>query len=545
MESLDTILVLMAALAVLYSIAEKIRISYPILLVLAGLGIGFIPGLPRVELSPDVVFLVFLPPLLFDAARHTSWHDFKKSRDAIARLGLGLVIFTAVAIAVTAHYMIPGFTWPLAFALGAIVSPPDVIAATSALKGLNLPRRMVTILEGESLVNDASALILYRYAVAAVFAGTFVFWHAALQFVYAVSVGTGVGILLGWAFTKAQRKFMSQPTIETSMTLVLPYISYLIAEHLGASGVLAVVATGLVISWKSHDLFSFQTRMQMNSLWGTLAFLLNGLVFILIGAQLHSIINSVSPSSIPTMIGYGLLISAVTIGVRIVWIYPSVYLSNLYHQVMRTGRKLPASASQLFIIGWSGMRGVVSLASALALPLTLENGFAFPQRETILFITFVVIFVTLVVQGLTLPYLVRFLKVQEPEERFINEEHMLRLAVANSSLKFIDRELGKDSDDPIVREMRTRIERQISYLNLVLEGEGGHMQAGVDGISKHDLLKHHLENEQSLIEHQRKLIVEMNRDASFSEQALRRIEQEIDAWSMNMEQRGKTLKETS
>jgi Na+/H+ antiporter len=545
MDSLDTILVLMAALAVLYTIAEKIRISYPILLVLAGLAIGFIPGLPRVELSPDVVFLIFLPPLLFDAARHTSWHDFKKNRDAITRLGLGLVIFTAVAIAITAHYMIPGFTWPLAFALGAIVSPPDVIAASSAIKGLNLPRRMVTILEGESLVNDASALILYRYAVAAVFAGTFVFWHAALQFLYMVSVGTGIGIVLGWAYTKVQQKFLTQPTVETSMTLVLPYISYLIAEHIGASGVLSVVATGLVISWKSHDLFSFQTRMQMNSFWGILAFLLNGLVFILIGAQLHTIINGVSPFSITTMIGYGLLISAVTIGVRIVWIYPSVYLSNLYHRVMRTGRKIPTNAAQLFIIGWSGMRGVVSLASALALPLTLENGFAFPQRETILFITFVVILVTLVFQGLTLPYLIRYLGVYEPEERFLNEEHMLRLAVANSSLKFIDRELAKDKNDPIVREMRTRIERQISYLNLVLEGEGGHLEAGEDGISKHDLLKHHLENEQALIDHQRSLIIEMNRDASFSEQALRRIEQEIDAWSMNMEQRGQTLKETT
>ncbi|MDB5490162.1 MAG: Na+/H+ antiporter [Micavibrio sp.] len=543
MENLDTILLLMAALAVLYTIAEKIKISYPILLVVAGLAIGFIPGLPLVQLSPDVVFLIFLPPLLFDAARHTSWHDFKKNRDAIGRLAFGLVLFTAAAIAVTAYYMIPGFTWPLAFLLGAIVSPPDVVAATSAIKGLHLPRRMVTILEGESLVNDASALILYRYAVAAVFAGTFVFWEAGLQFLYMVTIGLGTGVLLGWAFIKLQKKFLTESTVETSMTLVLPFLSYLIAEHLGASGVLSVVATGLVISWKSHDLFSFQTRMQMNAFWDIVAFLLNGLVFILIGLQLHAIINGVSPYSIPMLIGYGLLISAVTIGVRIVWIYPSVYFSNLYHRVMRTGRTIPTNAAQLFIIGWSGMRGVVSLASALALPLTLENGFAFPQRDVILFITFVVILVTLVLQGLTLPFLVRYLKVQEPEEKFQNEEHMLRLAVANSSLKFIDREMAKDRNDPVIREMRSRIERQIAYLNLVLEGDGGHLEANADGVSKYDLFKHHVESEQALIDHQRGLIIDMNRDASFSEQALRRIEQEIDAWNMNMAQRGRTLQE--
>lgn len=543
MENLDTILMLMAALAVLYTVAERIRISYPILLVLAGLSIGFIPGLPEIRLSPDVVFLIFLPPLLFDAARHTSWHDFRKNKDAIGRLAFGLVLFTAVAIAIVAHYIIPGFTWPLAFLLGAIISPPDVVAATSAIKGLRLPRRMVTILEGESLINDASALILYRYAVAAVVTGTFVFWQAAAQFLYTVTIGLGLGMLLGWVFIKAQKLFATTSTVETSMTLVLPFIAYLLAEHIGASGVLATVATGLVISWKSHDLFSFQTRMQMNYFWDILMFLLNGLVFILIGLQLHTIMNNVSPYSMPQIIGYGLLISAVTILVRIAWVYPSVYLSNIYHRIRRTGRKIPANPAQLFIIGWSGMRGVVSLASALALPLTLENGFAFPQRDVILFVTFIVILVTLVLQGLTLPWLVKKLKVQEPEETAIAEAHMLRLAVANSSLQFIDKELAAGGDNAVTREIRTRIERQINYLNLVLEGDGGHMEAGKDGYSKDDKLRHHLETERSLIEHQRKLIVEMHRDASFSEQALRRIEQEIDAWNMNLVQRDKAIRE--
>lgn len=543
MDNLDTILILMAVLACLYSIAEKIHIAYPILLVVAGLIIGFVPGLPVVALSPDVVFLIFLPPLLFEAARNMPWHDFKKNREPIGRLAIGLVLFTTVSIAICAHYLIPGFTWPLAFVLGAIISPPDVIAAASAIKGLRLPRRMVTILEGESLVNDASALILYRYAVAAVFSGTFIFWHAALKFFFMAGGGIGIGMACGWGFTTVQKRFLNNSIVETSVTLMLPFMSYVLAERLGVSGVLSVVATGLMVSWRSHDLFSFETRMKMNDFWDVVAFLLNGLVFILIGLQLHTIVGSINSYTLPALIGYGLIISLVTILVRIIWVYPSVHFSNWLHRIMKTGKKISTNPAQLFVIGWSGMRGVVSLASALALPLTLENGYAFPQRDAILLITFIVIFCTLVLQGLTLPFIVRFLGVQESEEMAISEERMLRLAVANSSLKFIDQNLSKAPNDPVVKDMRQRIERQINYLNGVLEGNDEHLHVDDTGLSKHEFLKRYVGSEHALIGHQRKLISEMNRDASFSEQALRQIEQELDAWNMMMDEKLKSIRE--
>ncbi len=538
MEHLDIILILMAVLVVLYTLAEKIKLSYPILLVLAGLGISLIPELPSIQLSPEVVFLIFLPPLLFDAARHTSWHDFRKNKAPIGRLAIGLVLFTIVAVAFVAHHFIPGFSWALGFVLGAIVSPPDVVAATSATKGLRLPKRLITILEGESLVNDASALIAYRYAVAAVVSGTFLFWDAAVEFLVVAGGGVLIGVLMGSGFIWLQKKFLNNATVETCVTLMLAFTAYIFAEHLGVSGVLSVVTAGLFVSWRSHDIFSHQTRMQMNSFWDTLIFLLNGLVFILIGLQLPAIIDNAEIYSLSELIKYGLLISGVVIAVRMLWVYPTVYISEGIARLFGRSDGIHIDPRHLFVIGWAGMRGVVSLATAFALPLTLANGDAFPERNAILFITFVVILVTLVFQGLTLPLFVRLLKISETPARTAVEERRLRLAMAHAAQAFIEERLTGTVDTPVTDELKHRIERQINYLNGVLASEEDTSDKAV--LTAH--FRSYLESEQALIDNQREMLIQMHRKGAFSADVLRKIELDLDIWSMGLHGRLKAMR---
>lgn len=534
MEHFDTILILMAILAALYSVANKIGISYPIVLVMAGLGISLIPGLPAVQVTPEIVFLLFLPPLLFDAARHTSWHDFKKNGESIGRLAVGLVLFTTAAVAVCAYYMIPGFTWPLAFVLGAIVSPPDAVAATSAIKGLHLPKRLVSILEGESLVNDATALIAYRYAVVAAASGTFVFWQAGLHFLMVAIGGILVGAVIGYIFIFLLKKFFDHPTVDTILTLILPFVSYLSAEHLHVSGVLAVVTTGLLVSWKSHEIFNFQTRMQMNGFWDTVIFLLNGFVFILIGLELPVIISDVNENSLSDLIYYGLLISAVVIVVRMVWIFPTVWVSDWMNR--KRGVAAPIKTNgQLFILGWSGMRGVISLATALALPLVMDNGEEFPQRNVILFITFIVILVTLVFQGLTLPLLIKWLGVGESEEKEIIEERRLRQLMTNKSLAYVDDDLSEKYPGQALQEVKGRLERQLRYLDGVLDNDEGGDRCATK--AQEELFAQYLAAEQAVINRQRDLLIDMHKKGAFSADVLKRIEQDLDSRSLTLEAR--------
>jgi len=539
MQHLDIILFLLALLAGLYSIADRIKVSYPILLVVAGLGISLIPGLPAVHLTPDVAFLLFLPPLLFDAARHMSWHDFRKNRAIIGRLAIGLVLFSTAGVAVCAYFMIPGFTWPLAFVLGAIVSPPDAVAATSATKGLNLPKRLIAVLEGESLINDATALVTYRYAVAAVLSTTFVLWQAALQFVLVAAGGVIVGAVIGYSFVLVQRKFLRGATVETVVSLLLPFVSYLLAEKIHASGVLAAVTTGLFVSWRAHEIFSYQTRMQMNNFWDVLIFLLNGLVFILIGLQLPEIINSIGDHTFSEMVQYGLLISAVVIATRLIWVFPTAHFANWMYKMLDMEKAAIVNNRYLLILGWSGMRGVVSLATALALPLTLDNGAEFPERNTILFITFVVILVTLVFQGLTLPWLIKWLKVAETPEKAMTEERRLRLAMANAAYEFVETELQKRMDPRALENVKNRLERQISYLNGVLKVEGnGHAQEA----ETYGPFSDYHQSEKEIVASQRKMLIQMHKKGAFSAEVLRKIEQDLDARSLMLEGRSGLLK---
>lgn len=467
-ESLLLVLSLLFVVSMLSILSEKLKISYPIFLVIAGLLIGFIPGIPSVTLSPDIVFLIFLPPLLYAAAWNTSWKDFWQYRRAIFLLSVGLVIFTSAIVAFVSNAIIPGFTLAMGFLLGGIISPPDAVAATSVLQGLKVPKRVVTILEGESLINDASSLIVFRFALAAIMTGQFAIWNATTQFFMVASMGIVVGLAIAFIIYLIHRFFPTSPSVDTGLTLISPYIMYIVAEQFHYSGVMAVVSGGLFLSYRSNDIFSHNTRIQAYSFWETLIFLLNGLVFILIGLQLPQVINGLEGYSIGMTVLYAIIISLITVAIRIIWVFPTAYLPRVLSKHIRTSEVRPGWKG-VFLVGWSGMRGVVSLASALSIPLTLSGGQAFPHRNLLLFITFIVILFTLVIQGLSLPWLIRKLDIEDTE----NDEEIdlaIKLRMAEAALSHL-REHYADEIEHIdaYTRVRDRYERmaELSYKKLL------------------------------------------------------------------------------
>jgi CPA1 family monovalent cation:H+ antiporter len=458
-DSLLLIISLLFVVSMLAMLSDKLRISYPIFLVMAGLGISIIPGIPQIRLDPNIVFIIFLPPLLYSAAWYTPWHEFWQMRRPIGLLAFGLVLLTATATAYAAHYLIPDFPLALGFLLGGIVSPPDAVAATSVLENLKVPKRIVTILEGESLVNDASSLIIYRFALAALFTGKFIVWKAGLDFLLVVFMGILTGLVIAHIVYAIHRWLPTTATIDTAITLISPYLMYITAEHFHYSGVLAVVSGGLFLSWRSHDVFNYSSRLQSMSVWNVIVFLLNGVVFILIGLQLPGIVRGLGEYSLRAAIGYGFAISLVAILVRLAWVYPGAYLPRLLSKRIRRTETRPGQ-KLVFITGWAGMRGVVSLASALAIPITLAGEDAFPHRNLILFITFIVILVTLVFQGLTLPLIIRWLGVEADDNEEEQKHLSLRLRLARTVLQHIETQYEQEvtSIEPF-RQLKARYER--------------------------------------------------------------------------------------
>src|SRR5260221_8392726 len=403
---------LLLAVAVLALLARKLTIPYPILFVVGGLLLGLIPKLPKARLDPELVFLFFLPPLLFPAALFTSWRDFRANLRPISLLAIGLVLFTTVAVAYLAHYFM---ALPLAagFVLGAIISPPDAIAATAIADRLKVPRRIVTILEGERLVNDATALVAYRFALVAVVTGSFSLAHASVQFFVVGIGGILVGLVAGWLGEQFHKRVDDAP-IEITVSLLTPFVAYLAAERFGFSGVLAVVTGGLYLGMRMPELLSFRTRLRGGPVWEMVEFLLNGFVFILIGLQLPEVVSALSGHSIPVqrLVWYALFISLAVIVIRILWVFPATYLPRLLFKKHCKHDPYP-KWQHVTIVAWTGMRGVVSLAAALALPNKIRDGSPFPGRDLILFLTFIVILATLVVQGWSLPLLIRGLGIKD------------------------------------------------------------------------------------------------------------------------------------
>jgi CPA1 family monovalent cation:H+ antiporter len=536
MGNFEVIIFLLVILVGLAAVADKQRLPYPIVLVIAGLIIGFIPVLPDLVLDPDVVFLLFLPPLLYHAAAKTSWQDFKASIRPISALAITLVFFTTMAVAIAAHYFIPHFSWPLAFVLGAIVSPPDAVAATSITQGLGLNKKVITILEGESLVNDATALIAYRYAVAAVSTGSFILWKAGLHFLFVAAGGILVGIATGYLFVFLHRKIRDNSLVETSLSLLTPFIAYQLAEHLHTSGVLSVVSAGLLIARRSPEMLSYETRMQNRAVWDTLIFLLNGIVFILIGLQLPTILKGLAQYTLGRLMGYGFLISMVTVVMRVVWVFAGASYSKAPHRKSQEPDEPLAEGPEIawknvMIIAWTGTRGVVSLAAALALPLSLQDGSVFPQRNLVLFLAFIVIFVTLMVQGLSLPLLIRLLGIK-PQQDNTRERKELQLLIARSTIDFIGHELPTPLEDKI----KDQITKSYEQLALQLEKDINNIKSDANQGSLLPLapLNHLLAAQVEIARFQRSLLIKLHKEGRFSDEAIRRIEREFDIEDMRL-----------
>ena len=510
---------LLLAVAVLALLARKLHIPYPILFVIGGLLLGSIHGLPQVRLNPELVFLFFLPPLLFPAALFTSWRDFRLNLRPISLLAIGLVLFTTIAVAYLTHYFMH---LPLAagFVLGAIISPPDAIAATAIAERLKIPRRIVTILEGESLVNDATALVAYRFGVAAVLSGSFSLAHASGQFFIVGLGGILVGLIIGWLAQQFHKRVDDAP-IEITVSLLTPFVAYLVADDLGVSGVLAVVTAGLYLGRRMADLLTFKTRLQGGPVWEMVEFLLNGFVFILIGLQLPAVLHALSNEAIPLhrLVWYALFISFAVILIRILWVFPAAYLPRLLFKNIRARDPYP-SWQHVTLIGWTGMRGVVSLAAALAIPLTIQNGDPFPDRDLILFLTFIVILATLVVQGLSLPLLIRWLGVKDDGSMEI-EEREARLKANQAALARLN-EIGEHEPAKVDALQRLRAE----YEDHIRQVEGAESANAGTSLRLFSSEFERLSHEALQIE--RRTILQLRNEDAIADEVLRRIQRDID-----------------
>ena len=421
-------------------LAQKIKIAYPILLVLVGLPLGFVPFLRGIEVEPDLIFVIFLPPLLYEAAWNTSWKDFWKWRRVISSFAFPVVIITSCAVAFVSAALIPGFTLATGFLLGGIVSPPDAVSASAILKNIKVPKRFVTIVEGESLLNDASSLVVFRFALAALLTGTFVFQDAAVSFVLVIVMGIGIGLAVALVFYAIHRWLPTSANTDVVLTFMSPYVMYITAESFHFSGVLAVVSGGLFLSARRHQFLSYHSRLQTVSVWQAVTFLLNGFVFILIGLSLPVVIKNLGDEGLRSAINYSLIISGVLILGRFACTYAAVVVTMVMSKIITVADAKPGWRGPT-MLGWAGMRGVVSLAAALSIPLTLTNGTAFPNRDMILFITFSVILVTLVLQGLTLPLVVKWLNMPDPDTAVSSLEQqrqLVRKKLAHLSLTILD-----------------------------------------------------------------------------------------------------------
>jgi Na+/H+ antiporter len=426
---------LLLAVATLLAIAPALRIPYPILLVLGGLAIGVVPGMPEFELEPELVFFGVLPPLLYSAAFFTSLRDLRASARPIGLLAVGLVIVTTVGVAIVAHTFIDGLPWSAAFVLGAIVSPTDPLAATSIARRFGVPRKLVTIVEGESLVNDGTGLVLYRVAVAAVLTGSFSAFYTSGLFLVSVGGGIAVGLGVGWLVRQIRRR-LDNPPAEITISLLTGYVAFIPAELMGVSAVLAAVTAGIYLGWHTPELTSAQVRLQGRAVWEIVQYLLNALLFVLIGLQLPVVVDALGGFSATSLLGYAALVSGTVIALRFVWVFA------VLHAPKWIARRMSNWRGAVFL-SWAGMRGAVSLAAALALPLETDAGTPFPDRDLILFLTFSVILATLVGQGLTLPYVIRVLGLEEDgiEDR---EDAKARIHAAEAALVRLEELVSED-----------------------------------------------------------------------------------------------------
>jgi len=469
------VLLLMIFVVALASVAKRLETPYPIILVIGGLLLSLFPHGPHVELNPDMVFLVILPALLFSAAYVTSWRDFRYNLVSIAMLAFGLVGFTVFGVAAASRWILPGFDWRMGLVLGAVVCTTDAIAATSIARRLGLPKRIVDILEGESLVNDASGLLALEFATALLVTGRTPSvaedaWRLLYLVVGSIAIGLGIGKLIHVVSLK-----VDDAPIEITISLIAPYFAYLAAEGARSSGVLATVVCGLYLGHKSSYYLSRGARLTGQAVWDTLTFVLNGFVFLLIGFQLPYILSGIRTHHLGGLLLLGALFSSVVIFLRLLWIYPGAWLSNLIRRRLLHQPEALASPKALFIVGWTGMRGVVALAAAISLPETLASGTPFPERNTMIFLTFCVIFVTLVLQGLTLPPLIRRLGLASTPGQSLEEEQARR-AMVEAALAYLENSREDDPEEfaPVYDELIRSYRRRLNALEGNSDAETGY-----------------------------------------------------------------------
>jgi monovalent cation/hydrogen antiporter len=499
MVLLQVVLFLMLSAVALGWVARHFRFPYPIALVIGGGMLGFVPRLPQPQFDPQFTLVLVLPPILYQAALLTSWREFKSNIRPIGLLAIGLVLVTTITVGATLKLLIPDIPWAAAFVLGAIVSPPDAVAATAILTRLNIPRHVVTVLEGESLVNDATGLVVYKFAVAAVLTGAFSLWHASVEFIGVAAGGIVIGFVMGQVFVFIHRH-LGDSFIEVLTTLAVPYVAYILAESLHTSGVLAVVAAGIVRGRYSPEIVSAEMRIIARSVWNLLVFVLNSLVFILIGMQLSAIVPRLTDYTVAQLFFYGTFVSAVAIVVRFAWVYPAIYLPLVLRTML--GQQVPAPREgEVFIMSWCGMRGIVSLAAALALPQALEDGSPFPERDLIVFLTFVVIAVTLVIQGLSLKPLIRRLQVGK-DWSLQEEQQRAKMALGKAAIAAIDSVVAKDGiSNELAERIRAEFAEQITLAvpeGLVLRHSGAddakRLRAAAVKAERHELIRLWREN---------------------------------------------------
>lgn len=516
-------IVVLLAVMILVMIGQKLKVAYPIFLVIAGLLISLVPGMPHIEIEPDLVFLIFLPPILFEAAWFTSWQDFRKWKKQIFSMAFGLVFLTSIVVAYLSSSIIPGLTVAMGFLLGGVNSPPDAVAATSVLKHMKIPKKITSVLEGESLINDASSLIVFKFALAAVISGQFIFADAAKDFFMMAVGGVAVGIACGFVFGFFLRYIPSNSNIDTVITLIVPYIMYVGAEHFHFSGVLSVVTGGLLMSYNSHCYMSHTTRIQAGNVWNVLIFLMNTIIFILIGLELPVVVAGMKDYTISEGIIYSVVIGGAIVFTRILYSYAVAYLPWLCSKDYRLKFPKP-DWREPFIISFAAMRGVVSLAAALSIPAFLPNGEAFPHRNIILFVTFVIILITLVGQGLMLSPILKLLKIKDVESDIPKEkqEVILWRKLKETALHTLENDYTQLIEtNSLVRHQKRKLENE-----MMMMADKTQCMASTENFSSSlheskDVLR-------QVIQAQRNELHRMKREKIFDDQVLRGIEMQLD-----------------
>ena len=521
MDSVGGVFLILLLFVVVFALlARKLRTPYPIVLVIAGLALSVIPGTPHIQLNPSLVFTVVLPPLLYAAAWATSWRELQHNMVSVISLACGLVAFTIAGVAVAGSWLFPAIDWRVGVILGAVVAPTDAVAAAAIASQVGLPQRLIDLLEGESLVNDATGLLALEFGIGLVYAGTAPTLGTALpRFGYLVAVGIGAGAIIALAVDRIERWIDDGP-IEIAISLMVPYAAYLGAEAIHASGVLAVVTSGLILSRRSAEFFSPFVRLQVYSVWNAAVFILNGFVFVLVGLQLSGIVHSLEGVTTTRLLLDGALFSALIIGLRVVWVFPAARVSFfIRHRLLHQTEPRP-SGRALFVFGWGGMRGVVSLAAAMALPASLPDGAPFPQRSLIVFLAFSVVVSTLVVQGLTLGPLIRALGLAGATGAACEEEEATRIAI-NAALAHLEDARGHDGPeyggvyDDLAQHYRERLEA-------LARTPSGERDALRPQVHRYRVLSH------ELLTVQRRTVLRLRRDGRINDQVLRNLERDLD-----------------